>query len=103
MPKSAVMIPTRMREPHGEGLRGGCTLQISRWTIHNTRTSERAVRARAKPPTTRAMMRLANDGVLVLETAVASSPPMPAERAASPGSCPAAVEASPNPVTMTKA
>ena len=41
--------------------------------------------------------------MLVLATAVASSPPMPAERAASPGSCPAALDASPKPVTMTKA
>jgi hypothetical protein len=41
--------------------------------------------------------------VLVLATAVANSPLMPADRAASPGFCPAAVEASPNPVTMTKA
>ena len=45
----------------GLGLRVGCTLQIRRWTIHRTRTSERAVRARAKPPTTSAIRRLASD------------------------------------------
>ena len=85
------------------GFRVGSTLQIRRCTTQRTPTSERAVRARANPPTNSAMRRLASDGVLVLETAVANKPLMPAERAASPGSCPAAVEANPNPVTMTKA
>ena len=85
------------------GFRADSTLQISRWTIQRTRTSERAVNARANPPTTSATMRFQSDKVLVLATALASSPPMPAERAASPGFCPAALDANPKPVTMTKA
>ncbi len=65
--------------------------------------SDRAVRARAKPPRTRATSRLASDSVLVLATALARSPVMPADRAASPGSWPAAVDARPKPVHITKA
>ncbi len=98
-----VTNPTRTREAQAEGFPEGSTLQIKRWTIQSTRMSDRAVRARAKPPTNRANRRLASDMVLVLATALASSPPMPAERAASLGFCPAAVDASPKPVTMTKA
>jgi hypothetical protein len=103
MPKRTVTNPTRIKGAQGEGLRVGCTRQIRRCTTHRTPTSERAVSARANPPTASAIRRFANEGVLVLEIAAANSPPIPAERAASPGSCPAAVEASPNPVTTTKA
>ena len=85
-PKRTVANPTTMRGAHGLGLRVGWTLQIRRWTTQRTPTNDRAVNARANPPTTRATIRLASDKVLVLVTALASSPVMPAERAASPGS-----------------
>ncbi len=55
------------------------------------------------PPSTSATMRLARDKVLVLVMALANSPLMPADRAASFGLWLAAVDASPKPVTITKA
>ena len=55
------------------------------------------------PPNTSATTRLNNDKVLVLVTALASRPPMPADWAASAGTCPAALEDSPKPVITTKA
>ena len=102
-PNRAVTKPTRISGAQSEGFPVRSTRQISRWTIQSTRTNERAVKARAMPPTTNANRRLARDVVLTLATALASSPPMPAVRAASFGSWPAAVDASPKPVTMTKA
>ena len=96
-------IPTRISADHNDGLREGRTPQIRRWTTQSTLISERAVKASATPPSTRATMRLARDMVLVLVIALASRPLMPADRAASFGLWLAAVDARPKPVTMTKA
>ncbi len=63
------------------GFRIGCTLQIRRWTIQRTLTRERAVRARAKP-TEDQRDEAVGQRLLVLVTALASSPSIPADRAA---------------------
>ena len=74
-----------MSGAQGVGCPEGVTSQINRLTILSTVTRERAVKANAMPPKTSAKRRLANDMVLVLATALARRPPMPAACAASLG------------------
>ena len=75
MPKRNGHEPHKDQRRPGLGLRVGCTLQIRRCTTHRTPTSERAVSARANPPTARARPDGSpSDRVLVLATAAGEQP-----------------------------